>query len=184
MYLHCRVWLPLFLYNCVPRISSRIIELNYLNLRNVLWIFLGMSWIPMTLTCLFPFKDWGKKIAPIFFWNGKPVSKAGPVRCHCALLPFYFVIYLDNYVPRPVLRVVKSKITAVNVEHTCVYVWVGGWMCVGGWGCLCVYIHTYMNIYIYIYIYIYILYVHICMCINICLCVYIHIYIIWYIYNI
>jgi hypothetical protein len=38
MYLHCRVWIRLFPYNCVP---YRIIELNYLNLRNTLWICLG-----------------------------------------------------------------------------------------------------------------------------------------------
>ena len=35
----------LFLYNCVP---YRIIELNYLNLRNTLLIFFGMPWILMT----------------------------------------------------------------------------------------------------------------------------------------
>ncbi len=52
-YVHCQVWFPwLFLYNCVP---DRIIELNYLNLRNTLWIFLGMSWMPMTgRAVLFP----------------------------------------------------------------------------------------------------------------------------------
>jgi hypothetical protein len=33
------VCFPLFLYSCVP---YRIIELNHLNLRDTLWIFLGM----------------------------------------------------------------------------------------------------------------------------------------------